>query len=107
VFATVLDSYDYERCLDKIVPLFAASAKKKGGLWVFRPDSGEPVDSIMSALHAGEKAFGTTKNKKGFKVINGAGKKKMKDKNFLSRAINVSLIIPSPPPSSQNSCHSR
>eukprot|EP01114_Cavostelium_apophysatum_P007401 TRINITY_DN1949_c0_g1_i3.p1 TRINITY_DN1949_c0_g1~~TRINITY_DN1949_c0_g1_i3.p1 ORF type:complete len:532 (-),score=140.66 TRINITY_DN1949_c0_g1_i3:48-1580(-) len=72
-FSTVLDSYDYERALNKVVPSLAAEHKKKGGFWVFRPDSGDPVEAIMMALRAGENAFGTTTNKKGYKVINGAG----------------------------------
>lgn len=72
-FATVLDSYDYTRALDKIVPSVKDEKLKKPGLWVFRPDSGDPVDSILSALKAGEKTFGTTTNKKGFKVLNGVG----------------------------------
>jgi len=73
VFATVMDSYDYNRALTQIVPSVAGYHKQKGGLWVFRPDSGDPVDAIMAALRAGEQAFGSTKNKKGFKVNNGVG----------------------------------
>jgi len=72
IFATVMDSYDYDRALFKIVPSLAEQQKKKGGLWVFRPDSGDPVEAILAALKAGEQAFGTTKNKKGYKVIKGA-----------------------------------
>jgi len=72
VFATVMDSYDYQRCLDKVVPSVADAKRAKGGLWVFRPDSGDPVEAILMALRAGEKTFGATVNKKGFKVINGA-----------------------------------
>lgn len=71
VYATVMDSYDYDRALNKVVPTVSAEKNKKGGLWVFRPDSGDPVESVMKGLHAAEKAFGTTLNKKGFKVING------------------------------------
>jgi len=73
VYATVMDSYDYQRALDKIVPSVKEEKNKKGGFWVFRPDSGDPVDAILLALKAGENTFGTTKNKKGYKVINGAG----------------------------------
>jgi len=57
-----------------LIKLYQVSRKKKnkkGGLWVLRPDSGDPVEAIMMALNAGEKAFGSTKNKKGFKVLNG------------------------------------
>jgi len=72
IYATVMDSYDYERALFKVVPAVKEEKLKKGGLWVFRPDSGDPVESILLALKAGETSFGTTKNKKGYKVINGA-----------------------------------
>lgn len=47
--------------------------KKKGGLWVLRPDSGDPTEAILEALRAADKAFGSTVNKKGFKVLNGVG----------------------------------
>jgi len=73
VYATVLDSYDYQRALNKIVPSVKEEKEKKKGFWVFRPDSGDPVESILLALRAGEKTFGVTMNKKGYKVINGAG----------------------------------
>jgi len=73
VFATVMDSYDYERALFKVVPTVKEQKNKKGGFWVFRPDSGDPVDSILLALKAGEHSFGVTMNKKGYKVINGVG----------------------------------
>jgi len=58
--------------LYKIVPSVAEEKKKKSGVWVFRPDSGDPVDAILDALDGGDKAFGHTVNKKGYKVINGA-----------------------------------
>lgn len=75
LYSTVMDSYDYERALNVVVPSVAneKNAKGKNGFWVFRPDSGDPVEAIMMALQAGEKAFGVTVNKKGYKVINGAG----------------------------------
>ncbi len=73
VFATVMDSYDYARALDKVVPSVKEEKNKKGGLWVLRPDSGDPVEAIMMALQAGERAFGATVNKKGYKVLNGVG----------------------------------
>jgi len=73
VFATVGDSYDWNKFLDEVVPECANLAKSKGGFWVVRPDSGEPVECVIDALHALEKAFGITYNNKGFKVINGAG----------------------------------
>jgi len=72
VFATVMDSYDYQRALDVVVPSVAQVKKEKGGLWVLRPDSGDPIEAVLMALRAGEKTFGTTTNRKGYKIINGA-----------------------------------
>jgi nicotinamide phosphoribosyltransferase len=71
VYACVMDSYDYQNALDKVLPSLAEEHKKKGGLMVLRPDSGDPVDCIVAAMIAGDKTFGHTVNKKGFKVLNG------------------------------------
>jgi len=68
VFAIVMDSYDYDNALTKVLPAVAAAHKKKGGTMVLRPDSGDPVECILSALKAGEANFNTRKNMKGFKV---------------------------------------
>lgn len=73
IFATVMDSYDYHNALNKIVPSVAEQKKSKGGFWVLRPDSGDPVEAILAALRAGEKTFGAFVNKKGYKVLNGIG----------------------------------
>eukprot|EP01116_Phalansterium_solitarium_P000234 TRINITY_DN10136_c0_g1_i1.p1 TRINITY_DN10136_c0_g1~~TRINITY_DN10136_c0_g1_i1.p1 ORF type:complete len:514 (-),score=192.35 TRINITY_DN10136_c0_g1_i1:227-1768(-) len=71
VFATVMDSYDYKNALDNVVPSVKAQKVAKGGLWLFRPDSGDPVEAVLMALRAGDKTFGHTVNSKGFKVLNG------------------------------------
>jgi nicotinic acid phosphoribosyltransferase len=71
VMAIVMDSYDYDNALNKVLPQVAPAHKKKGGMLVLRPDSGDPIECIVKALAAGEKTFGYTKNKKGFKVLNG------------------------------------
>jgi nicotinamide phosphoribosyltransferase len=44
---------------------------EKGGLMVLRPDSGDPEAVVLEALAAAEKVVGATKNKKGYKLING------------------------------------
>jgi len=54
-----------------VVPLIAEEHKKRGGVMVLRPDSGDPVDCVMMALKAGEATFGAVKNEKGYKVLNG------------------------------------
>jgi len=46
--------------------------KDKGnGVWVLRPDSGDPTDSVLKGLNAGDKAVGHNNNGKGFKVLKG------------------------------------
>lgn len=72
VFACVLDSYDYSNCLFNVLPTIAEEKNKAGGHLVMRPDSGDPVEAILLALQAGEKAFGVDVNKKGFKVLRNA-----------------------------------
>lgn len=73
IFATVMDSYDYQRALDEIVPAVAAEQVAKGGFWVLRPDSGIPEDAVLAGLRAAERAFGADVNGKGFKVPRGVG----------------------------------
>lgn len=69
VFATVADSFDYDGFLSKVVPSCAALVKEAGGLWVGRPDSGDPVEQVLKALRQGAKSFDTYTNKKGYTVI--------------------------------------
>lgn len=64
VFAIVFDSYDYDNALNKVLPAVADAHKARGGTMVIRPDSGDPVECIISALRAGEKNFPTKKNMK-------------------------------------------
>jgi len=74
IFATVMDSYDYENALDKVVPAMIEEKTKIDhgkGTWVLRPDSGDPTDSVLKALRAGDKAAGHIVNGKGFKVLKG------------------------------------
>jgi nicotinic acid phosphoribosyltransferase len=73
LFATVMDSYDYQNALDTVVPAVSRDVISSGGYWVLRPDSGDPTDAVLAALRAGEKAFGTTVNAKGYKVTNNVG----------------------------------
>jgi nicotinic acid phosphoribosyltransferase len=70
IFATVMDSVNYDKACDEIAPEFAERVKEKGGLWVWRPDSGDSVKAVIKGLNSAEKAFGSTTNKKGFKVLN-------------------------------------
>jgi len=73
LFATVMDSYNYQKALDTVVPAVSAQMIESGGYWVLRPDSGDPKDSVLAALKAAEKTFGVTVNNKGYKVTQGVG----------------------------------
>lgn len=73
LFATVADTYDYTHFLNEIVPQVAADVQAKGGFHVVRPDSGDPVECVIEALYALERAYRADVNGKGYKVIRGAG----------------------------------
>lgn len=68
IFATVMDSYDYQKALEEVVPSVAAEKVSQGGCWVLRPDSGDPVDAVIAGLIAADKTFGSDVNSKGYKV---------------------------------------
>ncbi|GAB4816246.1 hypothetical protein N2152v2_003292 [Parachlorella kessleri] len=73
IFATVMDSYDYEKALSKVLPAVRAEKVAAGGFWVLRPDSGDPTDAVLAALIAADRTFGSDINSKGFKVPRGVG----------------------------------
>jgi nicotinic acid phosphoribosyltransferase len=73
ILSCVADSYDYNNFVWNIVPQIVSEVRKAGIFFVLRPDSGEPVDAVLTGLKGLEVAFGSTTNSKGFKVINGAG----------------------------------
>lgn len=68
VYSCVMDSYDYERTLNQIVPSLKQEKIAKKGFMVFRPDSGDPVESVLMGLRAADSTFGSKVNKLGFKV---------------------------------------
>jgi nicotinamide phosphoribosyltransferase len=47
IFACVMDSYDYAKALGEVLPQIAAKKVDKGGFMVLRPDSGDPVQSVL------------------------------------------------------------
>ncbi|KAI9096998.1 nicotinate phosphoribosyltransferase family-domain-containing protein [Phlyctochytrium arcticum] len=71
--ACVMDSYDYVHALDVVLPSIAKHKLEKGGFLVLRPDSGDPVEVVLLGLKAIDKVFGSDVNKKGYKVVRGAG----------------------------------
>lgn len=73
VCACVMDSYDYAKALESVLPSVATLKVEKGGFLVLRPDSGDPVRVVLQALLAADKIFGSDDNSKGYKVIRGVG----------------------------------
>ena len=70
--ACVLDTHDYGRALERIIPAIAPAQAARGGHFVLRPDSGDPTVSVLAALEAAGRVYGATVNAKGFRVIKGA-----------------------------------
>ena len=74
IISVVMDSYDYDHALNVVLPDIArvmeTTDKYKQCQLVLRPDSGDPVESVLKGLLAAEKCFGVTINKKGYKVLN-------------------------------------
>ena len=73
LMAFVSDSYDYKRFVDKVWcdPEIIEKFREKNITPVIRPDSGDPIEMVLYALNATEKAWGITTNTKGYKVLNG------------------------------------
>jgi len=69
LFATVADSYDYINFLETILPLVAPRVKELGGTHIVRPDSGDPVECVLSGLEYCGRAYGYRINSKGYKVL--------------------------------------
>lgn len=72
IVSIVADSYDYERAVtklfcDELKDLVDARAGQ--GRVVIRPDSGDPVKTVIFTLHELAKAFGHTNNSRGFAVL--------------------------------------
>lgn len=49
-------SFNFEmQALEEVLPSIASKKVGAGGYMVLRPDSGDPVEAVLMALHAGEK----------------------------------------------------
>ncbi|HZR03154.1 MAG TPA: nicotinate phosphoribosyltransferase [Burkholderiales bacterium] len=69
--AVVSDSYDiYNAITNHWGKSLRDEVIASGAVVVVRPDSGEPVDVVHKCLTLLDEAFGSTVNKKGFKVLN-------------------------------------
>lgn len=71
-YAVVSDSYDLYNAEKNIWGgLLKDEVLNAGGLLVVRPDSGNPTEVVLKSLQILDEQFGSTFNKKGFKVLNG------------------------------------
>lgn len=67
----VSDSYNFFNAVETIIcKELKEKIKKRNGMLVVRPDSGDAITNILFALEKLEKAFGVTINSKGYKVLN-------------------------------------
>lgn len=69
ILSIVIDSYDYRNFIREVATLFGDQIKARDGKVVFRPDSGDPVETTMEVMVELNTAFGCTKNSKGFKTL--------------------------------------
>ena len=70
IVAAPIDTYDMAHCLERIIcDELRERIASSGGTYVARPDSGDPVEVVPWTLKTLAKAFGTTTNAKGYKVL--------------------------------------
>lgn len=70
VIACVSDSFNvYEACENIWGGVLKDEVMKRNGTLVCRPDSGNPIEIVMSCLEILDKKFGHTINSKGYKVL--------------------------------------
>ncbi|BAE51542.1 nicotinate phosphoribosyltransferase [Paramagnetospirillum magneticum] len=71
--AVVSDSYDVFHAVENLWGReLRAQVLDMGGTLVIRPDSGDPVDVVSQVLRLAAAAFGSTRNSKGFRILNPA-----------------------------------
>lgn len=72
LFAVVSDSYDLiNACTNIWGKKLKNEVLNSGGTLIVRPDSGDPTTIVLKTLQALDSAFGSSYNKKGYKVLNG------------------------------------
>lgn len=70
ILSVVSDSYDIYKFTSEIAERNKDAILARDGKLVFRPDSGDPVETTLLVLDNLWEVFGGTTNKKGFKVLN-------------------------------------
>lgn len=71
LYAMPCDSYDiYNACIQHIGTTLKHKIQSKGGTFVVRPDSGDPVEVTLRVIQILGEKFGHSINEKGYKVLN-------------------------------------
>jgi nicotinamide phosphoribosyltransferase len=71
ILSVVSDSYNIEECVrDLYGERFKEQILNRDGVFVVRPDSGEPVSTVLNLLDILDDKFGSYENTKGYKVLN-------------------------------------
>jgi len=71
IISVVSDSYNIYRAVDKYVGrYFKDEILARDGVFVVRPDSGDPVETVMKLLYILKDRFGVDINSKGYRILN-------------------------------------
>lgn len=71
ILSVVSDSYDIFNTVENIIGgIYRDRILERDGVFVVRPDSGDPVDTVLRLLNILWERFGGSLNKRGYKVIN-------------------------------------
>lgn len=71
IIACVIDSYDDNRAVSEYFgKVLRDKVLARDGVLVLRPDSGDPVVTVLRILDLAGQAFGYTTNEKGYRVLN-------------------------------------
>ena len=71
ILSVVIDSYNYKRFIETCGTVFRDRILARDGKFVFRPDSGDPVQTSFECFNLIAKYFGSTTNEEGYEVLNG------------------------------------
>lgn len=70
ILSVVADSFDYFGCVENIIGgVYRNDILARDGIFVVRPDSGDPITTVIKTLDILASKFGNTVNSKGFKVL--------------------------------------
>lgn len=69
ILSVVSDSYDVYGFVERVGTEFHEQIMERDGKFVFRPDSGDPVETMIKLSAMLEALFGVTKNDAGYKVF--------------------------------------